>query len=261
LVVLLSPIRDLILRPLLPNVSQLTDDSRDHTLYTTMNVAKRRSYNSYTRRPKAAKRNRWAAKPRTRPITIRDQADVASYRSTKGNYLRMSRVVPGNTMGILSASATATQQAVAWTLSDIGGLSDFNNLFDSYKITSVTCTWSPHPGNTANSPGMIWCAADFNDGTAPASLEAIKQYDNVRYGSIGQKRILTIYPQCGLKADGPAADPGYTYARSNPWIAISDNQVPFYGLKVGYERNDSSTNAINYGQWTFKINFLLRNRF
>jgi len=225
-----------------------------------MNVAKRRAYNTYPRKPKAAKRNKWVAKPPTRTITIRDQADVASYKVNKVNYLRMSRVVPGNTMGTISANATATQQGVAWTLADIGGMSDITGLFDSYKITSVTCTWTPHPGNTANSPGMIWVAADFNDGSAPASLEAIKQYDNVRYGSVGQKRILTIYPQCGLKADGPTADPGYTYSRGAPWIALTDSQVPHYGLKVGYERNDSSTNAITYGQWTFKINFLLKNR-
>lgn len=223
-----------------------------------MNVAKRRAYKKRQPQRPPNRRTNWQAKP-PRALTIRDTADVARYSPSSGNYLRMSRVVPTNYIVTLQANQNTQQYVQSWTLADAGGSLDYVNLFDSYKILSVTATWTPHPSTTSISPAMLWVAADYNDSVIPATLEAIKQYDNVRYASVAQKRILTILPRHGLKADGPTADPGFVNSK-NGWISTADITVPHYGFKYGIERNDTSTNAIIMGQWTWKINFLLKNK-
>ncbi len=133
--------------------------------------------------------------------------------------------------------------------------SEFSNLFDQYRVKSVTCRfdWTANiytNAGTANVPPLIYVVADYDDST-DASVSALLQYPRVvthSFISNGYTPLvfqLNPVPLRDVAATGILT--GYSPMTKAPFIRTSDSTVPHYGIKIATDtQGGSAATVIGY---------------
>lgn len=133
-----------------------------------------------------------------------------------------------------------TYSAFNFSLSDLPNYTEFTNLYDMYKINCVKITFLPQQTesisigsvNNPNASTRFFSAIDYNDGTAPTSLDEIRQYTTCKYTPIFRKHKRVIYKPKILDSNGFSI---------SPWMSTASPNANYYGLKVAVDPMYSST--------------------
>lgn len=149
-------------------------------------------------------------------------------------------------LGTIAADSTLDQfAAYSFELNNLPGFAEFTSLYDFYKINAVKISFIPTQtvsnslstiSNAQNS--RFFSVIDYNDDTAPTSLDELRQYASCRYTSIFRTHKRYIYkPKYSIQS----------YVQSRQWINTATPSTEWYGLKIGIEAMGSTVStSMNY---------------
>lgn len=196
----------------------------------------RRSYTkrrTYRKRPSANRSYRRKFTQRSRAVG--HPKDKVHYFKRKVVLDPISVLTPGN---VISGS-------YAFRLSDLPAPTDFSSLYDQYKIKGVKIYFIPVSnvvvgitGGVSGHPGTyfsnrLFTAIDYNDGTAPTSVDQMREYQNSKwtpYNRIHKRWIrpaVSAVPSSGETLQWPG--------KSQPWVPTTNNAVYYFGLKYAMD--------------------------
>lgn len=159
---------------------------------------------------------------------------------------------------LVASNSAPLYWAIAFTPTDLPGISSLAAAFDAYRVEKVHYRFTPY-SNAVNTVGNsstqvfvpnLGLAIDHDDSTAPSAVTEILQYDTCQivpgYAGISVEFVPAITQ--AVYASG--AFSGYTVIPSNeaPPIDLANLSVPHYGLK-GYVDQLSATSTSNFA-WT-----------
>lgn len=139
--------------------------------------------------------------------------------------------------------------SLTFTLVDLPAPTDFTNLFDWYKINYVVIKFLPYFNmvNTAGSSTVlattssvhnmrIFTCIDYNDDTAPSSINSIREYKNCKVTKYTSGHTRKFRPRPTVVSDDATPDIQYP-TRGNPWISTDStgDDCVHYGLKIGID--------------------------
>jgi len=138
----------------------------------------------------------------------------------------------GADIGVFIADAiTPSFYGEAFALSQVAGFSELTAMYDQYKINGIKLTF--YPRNTEITPlpaapnnARVIVVTDYNDNTAPTSLNELREYEDHR--TYGYSEKFTHY------IDKPKFVDSVSSVR-NGWIATSNPSQRHYGLKFAAE--------------------------
>jgi len=186
------------------------------------------------------KPRRQARRPRRRPAR---RARPTMWRSLVSaarqpvHYFKRSLWLPA----AFSQGATAVFGAITFTLNNLPNAGEFTALFDEYKIMNCKVHFMPRGNSsevgTNNNTGKLFTLIDYDDDTAPVSIDEMLQYPNCRTISSNHNHTRSLRPksaaliyQSGIP---PTVTPGYA-ARSG-WIDCNNSSVPHYAVKYALQ--------------------------
>ena len=129
--------------------------------------------------------------------------------------------------------------AFGHTLWDVQGYSEFISLFDSYKIEKVEVTIQLTTGSSTNGAQAqaptITYATDYDDNSIEV-LGAILQKKGCKVVQLTTEKPLVITYKPKLANVVFTNSVGNAYTQASEWVDMSNQQVPWYGLK-GFIQN------------------------
>lgn len=143
--------------------------------------------------------------------------------------------------GEISISNTLpTFGAFNFSLSDLPNYTEFTSLYDMYKINCVKITIIPQQTqsisigsiNNPNASARFFSAIDYNDGSAPTSIDDIRQYQSCKMTPILRTHKRVIFKPKILDTNGFSI---------SPWMATTTPSANYYGLKYAVEPMESTT--------------------
>lgn len=143
--------------------------------------------------------------------------------------------------GELSISnALPTFAAYNFSLSDLPNSTEFTSLYDMYKINCVKISFIPQQTqsisigsiNNPNASARFFSAIDYNDGSAPTSLDDLRQYQSCKMTPILRTHKRVIFKPKILDSNGFSI---------SPWMSTASPSANYFGLKVAVEPMDSTT--------------------
>lgn len=143
--------------------------------------------------------------------------------------------------GELSISnALPTFSAYNFSLSDLPNSTEFTSLYDMYKINCVKISFIPQQTqsisigsiNNPNASARFFSAIDYNDGSAPTSLDDLRQYQSCKMTPILRTHKRVIFKPKILDSNGFSI---------SPWMSTASPSANYFGLKVAVEPMESTT--------------------
>jgi len=142
--------------------------------------------------------------------------------------------------GIISETGSDQHQAYEFRLSNLVNVSDFSNLYDSYKINKIQLMLEPvwqSNGSFVTSLNIqsrkIRVVHDYNSGNVLANEDDYLEYSNCKSYSPLRTIKITLYPKLNNKVEGNLGTDAYTSIPSNKvWLDMGATNVPHFGLKV-----------------------------
>lgn len=133
-----------------------------------------------------------------------------------------------------------------FSLSDVPNSAEFTSLFDMYKINGVKITFIPQMTenislgavNNAYASSRFFSAIDYNDATAPVTVDELRQYQSAKWTPI-LKRHTRYIPKPKIIDSG-----GFTLS---PWISTATPNANYFGIKYAIEAMASTgTTTMEY---------------
>lgn len=175
-------------------------------------------------------------------------------------YFKRSVYLSGN---ILSSITSDVFQGLSFTLSQVPNNSEFTSLYDQYRINGIKWTLIPR-GNTAELTGApptvfqgqstgIFSAIDYDDATAPTSINQLCEYQNMKMTRATQMHSRYIKPRVNLQGITNAGTGAVgSTMNTRGWLDVSQINVPHFGLKLALQQ------SVNYNlTYDVKIDFYL----
>lgn len=164
--------------------------------------------------------------------------------------------------GIVSANSTSDVFGTqVFSLSQVPKFSEFTELYDQYKINLVKWYLIPR-GNqsdvgTSTTTGQlmgVFSALDYDDNTAPTSIQDIMEYQNSKMTRSYQmhKRVLKPRARVNVVGSGGAGVNGQIMGSKNPWIDCNAPTTPHFGVKYVLQQLPAGTQM-----YDMKIDFYL----
>lgn len=138
--------------------------------------------------------------------------------------------------------------ASAFTVSQLPNLTEFNSLFDCYRIRCIIAKWRlVQPPEAQNTPATsqfypdIYVTVDHDDATVPTSVDYVLQYGKCKRGLLRPNRWFRykFYPTAALQLYRTATTTAYAPAKNSMWLDLTQTDTPYYGLK-GIISNEAS---------------------
>lgn len=138
------------------------------------------------------------------------------------------------------SNSTNTYASYNFSLVDLPSYTEFTSLYDMYKINAVKLTFLPQVTNsissgTVNNPNAssrFFSVIDYNDGSAPTSIDELRQYHSCRMTPILRKHKRYIMKPKILDSNGFSI---------SPWMSTASPSANYYGLKIAVEPMDSTS--------------------
>jgi len=133
--------------------------------------------------------------------------------------------------------------AIAFTLADLPGFSEFQALFDFYRIDWVDYTFVIKTTQGAFLTPTIFIAEDHDDDDVP-SLTALMEKQSSRMITFGGDRTsvtLRVVPNVLRQVFQTGVTPGYERAPPGTWLDCAQPSIKHYGLKYWIQNFNSST--------------------
>lgn len=183
---------------------------------------------------------------------------------------KFKRFVDGSTITGLSASRflaqTGSAQYIGLTfrLSDVPAATEFQSLFDQFRITGIaikfipmvnsfnvqsnsgqailalaggTGSSSPNPLNqqTLGNPGLFGTVIDYDDAdTTGYTLATYEQYQNFKFQPVFSGKIHRRYftPHCVIAMEGQGGPAQPVGIKAKQWVDVGTPNINWYGIKI-----------------------------
>jgi len=174
--------------------------------------------------------------------------NYAPYGQMGGSII--TRIQQVTYLGDVTAVAADVLENYSFRLADLPNHTDFQALYDMYRIVKVVLFFTPLSNQSAfsatgsNRVGMMYTCKDYNSIDAPASVNEILSFQTCKFTPCYEKHVRSIKPQLVAKTIPPGEDIAQTIPYSpsgNPWINI-DNESEYYAsIKMGIVHSGSNT--------------------
>lgn len=153
---------------------------------------------------------------------------------------------------IRQSGSTDVLGQIAFELSDLAQVATFATLFDQYRVeevhikltptsTSISLWNSAAPNHSA--PHM-YVVVDRDDASAPASITALREYDNVVVLNAADSADIIMEPSLTPSVFAGGVFNGYLVEDSGRyWVDLANTSVPFYGIKFGVSALQATTTS------------------
>jgi len=158
-----------------------------------------------------------------------------------------------------STVATATLFGTSFHLDELVEYTSMTDLFDQYRFDSVevhiiSLNQPPLSTVTATSCPALEIAIDYDDSSAPASLGALRNYQNLQVLPLGRSKKFKFVPHSTTyEYDGTSSVPSGN--RRLVWHDCAQTSIRHYGLKWGF----ASQPQISTFQFWYTYTFSFRN--
>ena len=139
---------------------------------------------------------------------------------------------------------TGASFAFSFRLSNVPNSAELTSLYDQYKISAINLRFYPKMTqitSTSNANSIdnvrILTAIDYNDATAPTSIDVIREYENCECHSVLETFDVYI--------DKPRILDSSSSSRTS-WIATSSPGTLHYGLKGWVEPVQYTAGSFGY---------------
>jgi len=121
-------------------------------------------------------------------------------------------------------------------LDQVPNYTELTALYDQYKINAIKVHFLPEMTQNVslaqlNNPvaySRIFTALDYNDASAPTTIDQLREYQSCKYTSILKQHKRYFKPRI--------VDSSSVYNPGRPWLSCDNGaSVPHFGLKVGIE--------------------------
>lgn len=179
---------------------------------------------------------------------IRLDAPIGSYRTG------LCKIIRSVTSTATIGSGTNSGMGFSFSLSVLPSVTDFNSLFDMYRIVGVRVLVNPR-FNSAEIGGaadqswpvcLLWY--DEDDSTAPTNINSGLVRSNARRLDLTRSTEFWITPKVAVGVSGPSS--GFTVLRKPLWINMSQTDVTHNGLKLAWQ-SGGTAGTNNYIDFTF----------
>ncbi len=147
--------------------------------------------------------------------------------------------------------------AMQFRLNALPDYTEFTTLFDQYRIDKVKVQFMPRGNSsevgTNNNNCKIFTVLDYDDDTAPASIDAVCEYDNLRTGTYDKDHTRSLVPKFSDAIYQSAV--ATAYGPKTGWLDCSYPAVPHYGLKYVLQATAAASNVIIDIKYTYYVSF------
>lgn len=161
---------------------------------------------------------------------------------------------------LISYSTGDSLGIIKFNFDDIPNYADLATVFDQYKIDKVKLRMVPRAntinalsGGNSQARSILYTAFDPNDATAPASYNALIQYQNCTMTPYCEELTRTIYPRILVNSSDEEGQ--VSISAAGTWCATDQKDVAWYGLKFGVTPNGNSSGTEQ--RWNVMAEFYL----
>lgn len=135
-----------------------------------------------------------------------------------------------------------------FTADQLPNISDFQGLFDQYRIRSIVMKFRlvqpPEAQNTTAASQFypdIYCTVDHDDATTPTTIDEILQYGKCKRGVLRPNYFFRyrLFPTTAQQLYRTGTTTVYAPLRNKQWIDLAYINTPYYALK-GAVSNEAS---------------------
>jgi hypothetical protein len=162
-----------------------------------------------------------------------------------------------NEVGLSSGSIAAvpttnTLGSISVEIGDLPQIASFSALFDQFRIEKLHFRLTPDTNvrddSQSSSPNQsvpaLYVVIDHDDASAPASIAALQEYDNVEFCTGYQGMSVEFVPSITPAVFASGAFNSYEVRPSDrTWIDIANTTTPHYGIKFGVTALQTSSTS------------------
>lgn len=145
-----------------------------------------------------------------------------------------------------------------FALNDLNNVANYTALYDFFRIDKIVVQFIPcrmtqntDPMSRGNAP-MLMVGLDFNDNATPTTIDQVLHIQGVKIVPAYKSLKLTFVPRVSDTVYGPITS-GYSEGK-HLWIATSDPDTPFYGIKYCLtDNNGPPVLGVNDVNWGYQI--------
>jgi len=136
-----------------------------------------------------------------------------------------------------SVTTSNVYASISFNLNDLPNVAEFTSLFDQYRINSIKWTLMPRGSSaeagTNNSACKIFSVLDYDDDTAPTSIDTLLQYENCKTSNSLRDHSRSLRPKFARSVYQSALVTGY--GQSSGWLDCDSTLIPHYGIKLAFQ--------------------------
>lgn len=143
-------------------------------------------------------------------------------------------------------------KAFSFQLNDLPNASEYNVLFDQYKITGIKLRVIPKAAMTTQGSstgtiasvgyGQVVSVIDYDDADTPTSKDQLLEFGSAKVTSVSRIHQRYFKPKILNQVYINSISTGYSPVRSN-WLDNSYPTIQHYGLKLWIDAPQSSNNT------------------
>jgi hypothetical protein len=194
----------------------------------------------------------WWGKPPKRPHRPRGPTPGADFTTVQ--LINTFTVETGLTSGSIQAIPTTnTLGSIAVTVGDLLQIASFSAIFDQYRVEKLHFRFSPDSNlrddTQSSSPNQsvpsLYVVVDHDDSSAPSTLSALQDYDNVEVCQGTEGMSVEFIPSVTPAVYAQGAFSAYEVRPSDrTWLDVANTTCPFYGVKFGTTALQTASTSI-----------------
>jgi len=155
--------------------------------------------------------------------------------------------------GIISRTVNQATANVV-TLADLPGYTEFQAVFDAYRIRRLTWHFYPSQGTVSEIDGgiphtggiaLLTTAIDYNDKVAPTTNAELLEYGSCKTLCMNAPRSISYVPRIQVGASDSSLGIVSSMESGPRWLSTDQPKIEHYGLKWFLESNTSGNVQMN----------------
>lgn len=160
---------------------------------------------------------------------------LSNYRRIKQPVQYFTRQRYVTSFIVVPPGAGATGFATSFKLNDLVNSSEFTQLYDQYMIKGIKVSLIPRYSQNPSAPvpaqgGNVWSVLDYDDVTAPTTIDTLMQYQNVKRTRTHMVHSRYFKPAVAAEIFNTGLTTNYN-PKKNVWLDCNLDTTEHYGIK------------------------------